>query len=159
MSVLILNKPKGLTSFQAVLQVKRILNIKKAGHSGTLDPLATGLLIICTGKYTKKISKIQDLQKTYTGEITLGAKTPSFDLETEIDEKFDFSGRLFKISVFLNGSIGSESGFFSLLILIFKVCFVVDLIFFSFNSNNFPKPDAARSVSYTHLTLPTKRIV
>ena len=95
--VILINKEKNWTSFDVVKKIKNLIRAKfdlkkiKVGHAGTLDPLATGLLIICTGKYTKKISEIQDLQKTYTGEITLGAKTPSFDLETEIDEKFDLA--------------------------------------------------------------------
>ena len=95
--VILINKEKNWTSFDVVKKIKNLIRAKfnlkkiKVGHAGTLDPLATGLLIICTGKYTKKISKIQDLQKTYTGEITLGATTPSFDLETEIDQKFDLT--------------------------------------------------------------------
>ena len=93
--VILINKEKNWTSFDVVKKTKNLIkekfNIKKikVGHAGTLDPLATGLLIICTGKLTKKISKIQNLHKTYSGEITLGGKTPSFDLETEIDQKFD----------------------------------------------------------------------
>ena len=93
--VILINKEKNWTSFDVVKKIKNLIREKfdlkkiKVGHAGTLDPLATGLLIICTGKYTKKISEIQNLKKTYSGEITLGAKTPSFDLETEIDEKFD----------------------------------------------------------------------
>ena len=93
--VILINKEKNWTSFDVVKKIKNLIkekfNIKKikVGHAGTLDPLATGLLIICTGKLTKKISEIQNLHKTYSGEITLGGKTPSFDLETEIDQKFD----------------------------------------------------------------------
>ena len=93
--VILINKEKNWTSFDVVKKTKNLIkekfNIKKikVGHAGTLDPLATGLLIICTGKLTKKISEIQNLHKTYSGEITLGGKTPSFDLETEIDQKFD----------------------------------------------------------------------
>lgn len=81
--ILLIDKPLGWTSFQAVKKVKWILKAKKVGHAGTLDPLATGLLIICTEKSTKKISAIQDAEKEYTGTITLGAVTPSYDLETE----------------------------------------------------------------------------
>ena len=79
--VILINKEKNWTSFDVVKKIKNLIRAKfdlkkiKVGHAGTLDPLATGLLIICTGKYTKKISKIQDLQKTYTREITIGAKT------------------------------------------------------------------------------------
>ena len=93
--VLLINKEVGWTSFDVVKKtknlIKRRFKIKKikVGHAGTLDPLATGLLIICTGKLTKEISKIQDQVKTYTGEVTLGATTPSFDLETDVDQNFD----------------------------------------------------------------------
>ncbi|GAA4308448.1 tRNA pseudouridine(55) synthase TruB [Pontixanthobacter gangjinensis] len=92
--VLLFDKPLNWTSFQLVNKVrwliKRSCNIKKikVGHAGTLDPLATGLLIICTGKFTKTIPELQGQVKEYTGTISLGATTPSFDLETEIDEKF-----------------------------------------------------------------------
>ena len=92
--LLLIDKPLEWTSFQVVNKIrwalKRKFNIKKlkVGHAGTLDPLATGLLIICTGKMTKKISEFQDLDKTYIGTITLGATTPSFDLETPINKRF-----------------------------------------------------------------------
>ena len=121
--VILINKEKNWTSFDVVKKIKNLIKAKfdlkkiKVGHAGTLDPLATGLLIICTGKYTKKISKIQDLQKTYTGEITLGAKTPSFDLETEIDEKFDLSGitheMIHKVSESFIGDILQKPPLFS----------------------------------------------
>ena len=94
---LLINKPLEWTSFDVVnklrYQLKRKLGVKKlkVGHAGTLDPLATGLLIICTGKLTKQIDTIQAQEKEYTGIITLGATTPSYDLETEIDNTFDFS--------------------------------------------------------------------
>jgi tRNA pseudouridine55 synthase len=81
--VLLVDKPLGWTSFQAVKKVKWLVGAKKAGHAGTLDPLASGLLIICTEKSTKKISDIQDAEKEYTGTITIGATTPSYDLETD----------------------------------------------------------------------------
>lgn len=92
--LLLIDKPLEWTSFQVVNKIrwalKRKFNIKKlkVGHAGTLDPLATGLLIICTGKMTKKISEFQGLDKTYIGTITLGATTPSFDLETQINKRF-----------------------------------------------------------------------
>lgn len=92
--VLLIDKPLEWTSFQVVNKlrwhIKQKFGIKKikVGHAGTLDPLATGLLIICTGKFTKKIDQYQGQIKEYTGEITLGASTPSFDLETEIDATF-----------------------------------------------------------------------
>lgn len=91
--VLLFNKPLHWTSFQLVNKVrwliKRELGVKKikVGHAGTLDPLADGLLIICTGKMTKKIDQFQKLNKIYTGKFFLGATTPSYDLETEINSK------------------------------------------------------------------------
>ena len=95
--ILLINKPLGWTSFDVVKKIKNLIrekyNLKKikVGHAGTLDPLATGLLIICTGKFTKIISEIQDQEKTYTGTITLGGTTPSYDLETEIDNHYEIS--------------------------------------------------------------------
>lgn len=95
--VILIDKPLEWTSFQVVNKVrwliKKEFNLKKikVGHAGTLDPLATGLLILCTGKFTKKIETYQAQHKEYTGVITLGATTPSYDLETEIDETFDIS--------------------------------------------------------------------
>ncbi len=92
---LLLKKPVGWTSFDVVRKIRFLIKKKyslkkiKIGHAGTLDPLATGLLIICTGKYTKSISSIQKLKKTYTGVITLGATTPSYDLETKINNTFE----------------------------------------------------------------------
>ena len=92
--VLLIDKPLKWTSFQVVNKLRwhikqhfKIKNIK-VGHAGTLDPLATGLLIICTGKFTKKIETYQAQVKEYTGEITLGATTPSYDLETAIDTTY-----------------------------------------------------------------------
>lgn len=91
--VLILNKPYGWTSFDVVGKVRNSFKpLKlKVGHAGTLDPLATGLLILCTGKLTKQIETYQAEEKEYTGTFTLGATTPSYDLETEIDQTFDYS--------------------------------------------------------------------
>ena len=86
--VILVDKPLGWTSFQAVKKVKYGLKAKKIGHAGTLDPLATGLLIICTGKMTKQIDGIQAQTKEYTGTIVLGASTPSIDLETAIDTTY-----------------------------------------------------------------------
>ncbi|MDC6404525.1 MULTISPECIES: tRNA pseudouridine(55) synthase TruB [Maribacter] len=92
--LLLIDKPLGWSSFQAVNKLKWAIRKKfglkkiKIGHAGTLDPLATGLLIICTGKFTKRIPEYQGQSKEYTGTITLGGTTPSYDLETEIDEKF-----------------------------------------------------------------------
>jgi len=89
--VILVNKPLTWTSTDVVRKLKGILKVKKIGHAGTLDPLATGLLIICTGKKTKTIPYIQDEEKEYTGTFYLGATTPSFDKETEHDSTFDIS--------------------------------------------------------------------
>ena len=93
-TTILIDKPLQWSSFQAVNKLKWAIIKKyhlkkfKIGHAGTLDPLATGLLILCTGKHTKLISSLQDAPKTYTGTIALGATTPSYDLETEIDARF-----------------------------------------------------------------------
>src|SRR4051812_23329688 len=79
--MLMINKPLRWTSFDVVRKVRSLVRIKKVGHAGTLDPLATGLLIVCTGKFTKKINEYMAQEKEYTGTITLGATTPTFDLE------------------------------------------------------------------------------
>ena len=81
--ILLINKPLYWTSFEVVKKIRFLTKTKKVGHSGTLDPLATGLLIICTGKYTKRISEFMAQEKEYTGTITLGATTPTFDRETD----------------------------------------------------------------------------
>ncbi|WP_339751546.1 tRNA pseudouridine(55) synthase TruB [uncultured Winogradskyella sp.] len=92
--VLLIDKPLNWTSFQAVNKlrwaIRQAYSIKKikVGHAGTLDPLATGLLVICTGKMTKQINTFQGQEKEYTGTFVLGSTTPSFDLETEIDQTF-----------------------------------------------------------------------
>ena len=84
----LINKPKFWTSFDVVKKLKNLGQFKKIGHAGTLDPLATGLLILCVGKYTKKIDYFQGLPKTYEGSFVLGKTTPSIDLETEIDQEY-----------------------------------------------------------------------
>ena len=89
--VLLVDKPYKWTSFDVVRKVKRHVQIKKVGHAGTLDPLATGLLIVCTGRKTKTIDTIQAQEKEYTGTFFIGATTPSFDLETAVDHSFDIS--------------------------------------------------------------------
>lgn len=93
--ILLIDKPLTWSSFQAVNKIKYALKRKynlpksfKIGHAGTLDPLATGLLIICTGKFTKRIPELQGMVKEYTGTFLVGATTPSYDLETEIDQTF-----------------------------------------------------------------------
>jgi len=86
--VLLINKPLRWTSFDAVKKVRILTKVSKVGHAGTLDPLATGLLIICTGKFTKRINEFMAQEKEYTGSFTLGAVTPTYDLESEpIDQK------------------------------------------------------------------------
>lgn len=91
--LLLINKPYEWTSFDVVGKIRNTLKpLKlKVGHAGTLDPLATGLLIVCTGKLTKQIDTFQAEEKEYTGTLILGATTPSFDMETEVDAKFDIS--------------------------------------------------------------------
>ena len=95
--IFLIDKPLGWTSFDLVKKVKNLIRTKynlkkiKVGHAGTLDPLATGLLIVCTGKFTKRISEIQGQAKVYNGEITLGGTTPSYDLETEVDTRYETS--------------------------------------------------------------------
>ena len=80
---LLINKPLRWTSFDAVRKIRNLIRIKKVGHAGTLDPLATGLLIVCTGKFTKRINEYMAKEKEYTGTFTLGAVTPTYDLESE----------------------------------------------------------------------------
>ncbi|WP_276499653.1 tRNA pseudouridine(55) synthase TruB [Pontibacter litorisediminis] len=89
--ILLLNKPLDWTSFDVVKKVRNTIRVKKVGHAGTLDPLATGLLILCTGKYTKRIDEIQGQEKEYTGIIRMGEITPSYDRETEVTETNDIS--------------------------------------------------------------------
>jgi len=80
---LLIDKPLEWTSYDVIRKLRKIINIKKIGHAGTLDPLATGLLIVCTGKFTKKINEYMSQEKEYTGTITLGAVTPTYDRESE----------------------------------------------------------------------------
>lgn len=96
--IILIDKPLHWTSFQAVNKMKYALINKaglpkkfKIGHAGTLDPLASGLLLVCTGKFTKRITELQGQAKEYTGTFYIGATTPSYDLETEIDETFETS--------------------------------------------------------------------
>lgn len=90
--VILIDKLEGFTSFNVVNRLRRLVKVKKVGHAGTLDPLATGLLIVCTGKKTKEIYKYQDLPKIYTGIISIGKRTSSMDSETEFTEENDISG-------------------------------------------------------------------
>ncbi len=89
--ILLINKPIKWTSFDAVNKIRYRLKTKKVGHAGTLDPLATGLLIICVGKMTKRIEEFMGMEKEYTGKFVIGQTTPSYDLETEVSEKKDIS--------------------------------------------------------------------
>lgn len=96
--IILIDKPLHWTSFQAVNKMKYALINKvglpkkfKIGHAGTLDPLATGLLLVCTGKFTKRITELQGQAKEYTGTFYIGATTPSYDLETEINETYPIS--------------------------------------------------------------------
>lgn len=121
--LILIDKPLKWTSFQVVNKlrgaIKKRFKIKKikVGHAGTLDPLATGLLIVCTGKFTKKINEIQAEIKEYTGTITLGATTPSYDLETAINETFPTEhindGMIHKISKDFLGEIEQFPPIFS----------------------------------------------
>lgn len=123
--VILLDKPLQWTSFQAVNKVRWLLKkhfkLKKikVGHAGTLDPLATGLLIICTGKFTKQIDTFQAQEKEYTGTFTLGATTPSFDLETEINQTFSIDSitenQLKEVAQHFVGEIAQQPPVFSAL--------------------------------------------
>ena len=90
-SVLLINKPLQWTSFDVVKKTRSLLKIKKIGHAGTLDPLATGLLILCTGKMTKRIDEFQAQEKEYKGKFIIGQTTPSYDLETKPSDPVDTS--------------------------------------------------------------------
>lgn len=90
--VILIDKPLTWTSFDVANKLKYACKFKKIGHAGTLDPLATGLLILCTGKMTKQIDQYQAQEKEYTGTLVFGKTTPSVDLETAFDAEFDTSG-------------------------------------------------------------------
>jgi tRNA pseudouridine55 synthase len=89
--VILVDKPLQWTSFDVVHKVRQTLGVAKVGHAGTLDPRATGLLIVCTGRQTKRVQEFADLEKEYTGTLQLGIRTPSFDMETAITEHADVS--------------------------------------------------------------------
>ena len=89
--MILIDKPLDWTSFDVVRKIRSLIKIKKVGHAGTLDPLATGLLIVCTGKFTKKINEYMGMEKEYTGTFTIGATTPTYDLESEPVEIKDIS--------------------------------------------------------------------
>jgi len=123
--IILIDKPLEWTSFQVVNKIRWLIRkqfgIKKikVGHAGTLDPLASGLLILCTGKFTKQIDTYQAQEKEYTGTFTLGASTPSFDMETEIDKTFDLSTisekDIFDTTHFFIGDIQQQPPIFSAL--------------------------------------------
>ncbi|MCX7798313.1 MAG: tRNA pseudouridine(55) synthase TruB [Melioribacter sp.] len=85
--IILIDKPFKKTSFDIIHKIRKAIDVKKVGHTGTLDPLATGLLIVCTGKKTKEISSLMNLEKTYTGIISIGKTTPSYDMETEFNSQ------------------------------------------------------------------------
>src|SRR5688572_7608186 len=89
--VILINKPIDWTSFDVVRKIRNLIGVKKIGHAGTLDPLATGLLILCTGKFTKRIDEFQAQEKEYTGNLVIGQTTPSHDLETPVSETKDIN--------------------------------------------------------------------
>lgn len=107
--VLLVNKPLEWTSFDVVNKLRYVLRMKKIGHAGTLDPLATGLLIICTGKMTKRIEEFMGWQKEYTGTLIIGQTTPSHDLETEVSDPVDISAitpvRIHEVAAALTGDL------------------------------------------------------
>jgi tRNA pseudouridine55 synthase len=89
--MLLVDKPAGWTSFDVVAKLRGVLGVRKAGHAGTLDPMATGLLIVCTGARTKEMESFIGLDKEYEVEMTIGARTESFDAETPVVERRDIS--------------------------------------------------------------------
>ncbi|MCW3110101.1 MAG: tRNA pseudouridine(55) synthase TruB [Segetibacter sp.] len=107
--LILIDKPLDWTSFDVVRKIRSLIKIKKVGHAGTLDPLATGLLIVCTGKFTKKINEYMGMEKEYTGTFTLGAVTPTYDLESEPVEVRDISGiteeQIHNATAFFTGEI------------------------------------------------------
>ena len=90
-AVILVDKPRGWTSFDAVRAVRRMFNLDKVGHAGTLDPQATGLLIVCTGRRTREVESFAGLEKEYVGTFELGVETPSYDSETDVIEQKAFS--------------------------------------------------------------------
>lgn len=114
---ILIDKDIDKTSFDAVYKVKKILKVRKAGHAGSLDPKATGLLVVCFGKHTKKISYYQDLKKVYIGKFCLGKVSTTYDLEGEIKESGDFSKitleDLKKAKALLEGEILQKPPMFS----------------------------------------------
>jgi len=118
--IFLIDKPKGWSSFKVIKRLRRFLDLKKIGHAGTLDPMATGLLVVCTGKATKSIQYIQELTKEYVANIRFGASTPSFDAETEFDEHAPYDhitreGIEETLSAYFNGTINQLPPMYSAL--------------------------------------------
>jgi tRNA pseudouridine55 synthase len=115
--VILINKDYTWTSFDVVKKIRNTIGIKKVGHAGTLDPLATGLLIVCTGKKTKEIQEYQNLPKEYTGQFYLGATRPSHDKETEINERYSLEDitneKIYNIAQTIKGKIKQRPPSFS----------------------------------------------
>lgn len=115
--VILINKDYTWTSFDVVKKIRNTIGIRKVGHAGTLDPLATGLLIVCTGRKTKEIQKFQNLPKKYTGSFYLGATRPSHDKETEINERFSLEDvsieKIYNIANSFKGKIRQKPPSFS----------------------------------------------
>jgi tRNA pseudouridine55 synthase len=115
--VILINKDYTWTSFDVVKKIRNTIGIKKVGHAGTLDPLATGLLIVCTGKKTKEIQEYQNLPKEYTGQFYLGATRPSHDKETEINERYSLEDitneKIYNLAQTIKGKIKQRPPSFS----------------------------------------------
>ena len=108
--VLLVRKPEGWTSFDVVHRLRHLLRVKKAGHAGTLDPMATGLLIVCTGSKTKEIGRYQGMEKEYRVTMVLGARTASFDAETPVTERRSTDAITeAQIREVLSGFVGSQA--------------------------------------------------
>jgi tRNA pseudouridine55 synthase len=107
---LLVDKPKTWTSFDVVHKIRRSYRVRRVGHAGTLDPLATGLLIICTGKKTKQLQEFQGLEKEYEALMELGAQTPSYDAESEVSERRSLEGvTADRVRDVMAGFVGTQS--------------------------------------------------
>lgn len=107
--ILLVDKPLNWTSFDVIHRLRGLLGVVKAGHAGTLDPRASGLLIVCTGRQTKRIDQFANLDKEYAGTFQLGIQTPSFDMETQISEHKDYGGiTLEKLEVAVRCFVGRQ---------------------------------------------------
>ena len=134
--VFLIDKPIGWTSFQVVNKIRWYLKNQtgleklKVGHAGTLDPLATGLLVICTGKKTKEINELQHQEKVYNGTFTIGSTTPSYDLETKVDATFPTKhiteALILEAARSLTGEIQQIPPVFSMLFVLYFVCIIIE---------------------------------